>query len=382
MKSRDTSTARISGSDVAGKATLSRAARVGYVPMPGRREYVTIALLALEIVIFALLVPNFLHPNNISTVLRNAAELAIVSIGMTMVMVLGGIDVSVGSALGVVAIVVAWQIQAGMHPLAIALVALVTGMAIGLMNGALVTWVRIPAIITTLGTMNILRAAVFGMLGGRWITGLPPVFAGLTAGSFLGVPVSVYLMVALYLIFWYLLTFTPFGRHIYAVGNNAEAAVLVGINVKRTQILTYMLLGSLVGVASLLYVGRLGSVEITVGQDLAIQSIAAVVIGGTSVLGGRGSLVGTLAGVLFMAFMRNGIVLLGVPSLWERAIIGALVILSAAVDLLVERRTARHRLAERAIKRSAASSIPSDMSRALHAGGGSTAGGAATPGSE
>lgn len=314
-----------------------------YLPRPTRREYFTILLLVAEVILFSVFVPNFLGADNITTVLRNATDLAIISIGMTMVMIMGGIDVSVGSALGVVAIMAAWSIQGGYPSIIVVLVAMLAGTVIGLLNGSLVTLGRIPDIIATLGMMNLLRAGVFGLLGGQWITGLPPVFEGLTAGALFGIPSSFYLLVLFYVAFWYLMTFTTFGRHIYAVGNNSEAATLAGINITRTRILTYMVLGTLVGVASILYIGRLGSVEITVGQDLAIKSIAAVVIGGTAVTGGRGSVIGTLAGVLFMAFMRNGIVILGVPSLWEQAIVGALVILSATLDLVMDRRTARGR---------------------------------------
>jgi ribose transport system permease protein/AI-2 transport system permease protein len=306
--------------------------------MPSRREYFTIFLLLAEIVIFALVAENFLSVRNFQTVLRNATDLAVIAIGMTMVILIGGIDISVGSALGVVAIVVGWMLEGGSNPLLIAAVAVVLGTAIGTLNGLLITFARIPDIIATLGMSNILRALVFGMLGGRWLTGLPPVFAPLTRGAVFGIPVPLLLILVLYAAFWYVLTFRPFGRHIYAVGNSAEVATLAGINARRVRIATYALMGSLVGFGSLLYVGRLGSVEITVGIDLGMSAIAAVVIGGTAITGGRGSVVGTLAGVFFMAVMKNGILLIGIPSLWERAAVGALIVLSVAVDIVVNRR--------------------------------------------
>jgi ribose transport system permease protein len=244
----------------------------------------------------------------------------------------------VGSALGVVAIIVGWLIQANINPILIGLVAILVGTTIGLVNGLLITFGRIPDIIATLGMSNILRAAVFGMLGGRWITGLPDVYGPLAQGQFFGIPTSIFILAIFYTGFWYLLTHRPLGRHIYAVGNSVEAATLSGIDARKTRIIAYALLGSLVGFASLIYVGRLGSVEITVGVDLPISAIAAVFIGGASVLGGRGSVIGTLAGVLFMAVMKNGILLVGIPSLWERAVIGTLIILSVSADLLINRR--------------------------------------------
>lgn len=315
-----------------------------YIPKPGRREYFTIALLLLEIIIFSVASEHFLSFRNLETVLRNATDLAVVSIGMTMVILLGGIDLSVGSALGVVAIIVGWLLEAGWNPFLIALVAIAAGTLIGFFNGAVISWMNIPDIIATLGTANIWRAAIFVMLGGRWLTGLPPVFSVLTRDRVLGIPVSVFILAIFYSAFWYLLTYRPFGRHIYAVGNSPEAAKLVGINAKGTRILAYSILGALIGFAALLYVGRLASVEITVGLELPISAIAAVIIGGTAITGGRGSVIGTLAGVLFMAVMKNGIVLLGIPSLWERAVVGTLIIISVTVDLIVNRRAERQKL--------------------------------------
>ena len=309
-----------------------------FIPGLSRRDLFTIGLVLLEVVIFSIISENFFNSSNLRSVLRNATELSLVSIGMTIVILMGGIDISVGSALGVVAIIVGWLIQAAIHPLVIGLVAILVGTTIGFINGSLITFGRIPDIIATLGMSNILRAAVFGMLGGRWITGLPPVFSPLVQGQYFGIPASIIVIFIFYLVFWILLTFLPIGRHIYATGNNLEAAKLSGIDVRKTRIIGYMLLGSLVGFSSLLYVGRLGSVEITVGIDLPISAIAAVVIGGASVFGGRGSIIGTLAGVFFMAFMKNGLLLLGIPSLWERAVIGFLIIFSVGVDLLINKR--------------------------------------------
>lgn len=325
----------------------------GYAPRPERREIFTILLLVAEIVIFSLVSQNFLSAQNLSTVLRNATDLAIISIGMTMVMIMGGIDISVGSSLGVVAIIIGWMIQAQISPVLIVLAAVAVGTAIGVVNGLLITYVKIPDIIATLGTSNILRAAVFAMLGGRWLTGLPSVFSWLTAGTFLGIPTSFYLLIVFYFVFWYFLAFRPTGRHIYAIGNGVEATSLAGVNVNRTRLTAYGTLGALVGFGALLYVGRMGSVEITVGNDLAMQAIAAVVIGGTSVKGGSGSVIGTLAGVLFMAIMRNGIVLLGIPSLWERCIIGLLILISVGVDLLISQQAKRRHQIQLAQQRQA-----------------------------
>ena len=164
-----------------------------------------------------------------------------------MVMLLGGIDISVGSSLGVVAILVGWMLKAEINPILISLVAVLSGGFIGTLNGLLVTKARIPAIIATLGSSNILRAMVFGMLGGSWLTGLPHVFGFFTKGHILGIPIPVFLIAVFYFLFWWFLTYTDIGRYIYAVGNSTEATKLSGVNTDRTILLAFALMGSLVG---------------------------------------------------------------------------------------------------------------------------------------
>lgn len=316
-----------------------------YIPRPGRREYFTIILLAAQVIFFGLFAENFLTSTNLTRIMQNASELAIVSIGMTIVIILGGIDLSVGSVLGIVAITVGHLMIMGVHPLLIVVAAVIVGVLIGLVNGFIVGIMKIPPIIATLATMNIGRAVVFAMLGGAWLTGLPPMFNSLTTGSLLGIPYVFYVVILMYIIFHYVFTFRPFGRHLYAIGTNQDAASLVGINAKKIRIWSHAILGGVVGIASIMYVARLGSVEVTIGSDLALQSIAAVIIGGTAITGGRGSLVGTLAGVLFITVMKNGIVIFGVPSLWEKAIIGLLIIISVTMDIFIQRQTDRRKIA-------------------------------------
>lgn len=324
------------------------------IPRPGRREMLAFVLLVLEVLLFSLLTKNFATADNIWNVIRNATDLAIISVGMTLVIVSGGMDISAGAALGVVAIFVGRGILAGWPAPLLVLLSLALGALLGLVNGLIITYGRIADIIATLGTMNIWRAAIFALLGGQWITGLPPIFNGLVLGRIVGIPVPVFLILAIYAVFLYMTTFRRFGRSIYAVGNNAEAAKLAGINVRLTKIGAYVVMGALTGLAALVYLSRMGSVEITVGLDLGLRSVAAVVIGGTAITGGRGSLVGTLVGVLFIDFMKNGLVLLGVPSLWDRAIIGLLIVLSVSADRYFELRSERIRLLGKVIGRTGA----------------------------
>ncbi len=275
--------------------------------------------------------------------MQNSAELAIVSIGMTMVIILGGIDLSVGAVLGIVAIVVGNLIQSGVNPLLVTIIAVAIGMSLGLINGLIIGVMKIPPIIATLATMNIGRAVVFGMLGGHWLAGLPPVFTPIMTNKIFGIPIVFFIVLLIYTLFYYIFTYRPFGRHLYAIGTNPEAANLVGINSVKVKILSYAISGGIVGIAGIMYVARMGSVEVSIGLELPLQAIAAVIIGGTAITGGRGSLVGTLAGVLFITVMKNGIVIFGVPSLWEKAIIGLLILISVTIDIVINKQITRKR---------------------------------------
>jgi len=311
-----------------------------YIPKPGRREYVTFILLVLEIIIFGMVTPNFLTVDNLIRVVQNNAEIAIVSIGMTIVMLLGGIDLSVGAVMGVIAIVIGYMLKAGINIFIIVATAIGIGVALGLVNGLLVAKFNIPDMIVTLATMNIWKAVIFGLLGGKWLTGLNPGYAVVTRAKILGMPVLLLLIIAVYALFYYFLMYRRFGRYIYATGCNIQSANLSGINVNRVKMLSYCISGGIVAFAAMLYIARMGSVEMTIGSDLPIACIAAVTLGGTGAKGNgkRGSVIGTLAGVLFIAFLKNGIVILGIPSLLENCFIGLLIVMSVLFDAVTANR--------------------------------------------
>lgn len=316
-----------------------------YVPKPGRREYVTFLLLVLELLIFGIIAPNFFTADNLIRVVQNNAEIAIVSIGMTIVMLLGGIDLSVGSTMGVIAIVIGYMIQAKVNMGLIVLTAVAIGILLGFLNGFLIARFNIPDLIVTLATMNIWKAVIFGLLGGKWLTGLNPSYGVITRAKIGVVPVLLIFIIVLYGIFYYFLMHRKFGRHVYAAGCNPQSANLSGIKIQRIKIISYCISGGIVAVAAMLYIARMGSVEMTIGSDLPIACIAAVTIGGTGAKGNgkRGSVIGTLAGVLFIAFLKNGIVILGIPSLLENCFIGLLIIVSVLFDAL----TGNKRFAEK-----------------------------------
>ena len=307
-----------------------------YIPKPGRREYVTFLLLILEIILFGIFAPGFLTVDNLIRVIQNNAEIAMVSIGMTIVMLLGGIDLSVGSVMGVIAIVIGYMLQGEVNIFLILLVAIVIGIGVGFINGFLVAQFNIPDMIVTIATMNIWKAMIFALLGGKWLTGLNPSYAPITRARVLGIPVLLILIIAVYALFYYFLMYRRFGRYIYATGCNPQSANLSGINIKRIKLVSYCISGGIAAIAAMLYIARMGSVEMTIGSDLPIACIAAVTIGGTGAKGHgkRGSVIGTLAGVMFIAFLKNGIVIFGIPSLLENCFIGLLIVLSVLFDAL------------------------------------------------
>lgn len=303
-----------------------------------KREFIVFLLLIIEMLLFGFLTAGFFQLENLTAILQNSVDLAVIATGMTLIMIMGGIDISVGSLLGVIAIVVGWMIQAGMGPVPIILSAILIGLLGGAINGLIVAYGRVPAIIATLGTGNILRALIFGMLGGVWITGLPATMEFLNIRIFGWLPAVTLIIIVVYIFFWYFAKYMRLGRAIYGVGNSPEASYLSGINVKYVTVAAHGIIGALTGIAAISYIARMGSVEMSVGSTLPIQAIAATVIGGTSVTGGRGSIVGTLIGVLFINILQNGILLMGVPSMMEWAIIGFFIIISVSFDLLGNRK--------------------------------------------
>lgn len=301
------------------------------------REMTVVLLLLLLVVPLSIRYPQFHSGGNIDNVLLNVSQVAIVGIGMTMVILTAGIDVSVGSALSVCAVVVGYIVVAGLGwPVAL-LVGVLVGLLIGLANGLLVAVGRVHAIIITLGTLNILRLLSFQTLHGHWLTGIPPTLSYFGHGLLLGVPFAWWVAVVLTIVATYFLRWRRSGRHIYAIGGSAETARLAGVNVPRLTTSVYLLTGGLVGVASVIYVGGQGLVQTNVGVGFELQVIAAVVIGGTSIVGGKGSVIGTLLGALLVGTIRNALVVANAPALLEGLVLGILILVAIALDVLRRR---------------------------------------------
>jgi AI-2 transport system permease protein len=298
--------------------------------------------------VFALMAPAFATWGNAGTVIRNSYELALVALGMTLLLAMGAIDVSVGAVLGVTAILVGQALVAGM-PLAVAvIVGPLAGAAMGLAAGSVVVFGRIPAIVATLGLFGVFRTVIFVLLGGQWLSGLPEGVTDLLAWRGLGVPLGVLVIALAYGLAWAALRRTPYGPHLLAIGQSEERARLLGLAVTRVRLLTFVASGALCGLAGVFYVGIYRNVSMTVGANVALEAVAAVILGGTAIFGGRASLLGTLLGVLLLRILQNGLLLVGVPSLWQTVVTGALIL----VVLVAEGLGGRLRL--RAVEKRAA----------------------------
>ncbi len=293
----------------------------------GTREAILGAAILAACLLFAFLSPTFATPANIATILRNSTELFLVGLGMTLLLGVGAIDVSVGVAMGLAAILVGKMLEAGAPWYLVALAGPLAGAALGLVASLVVVVGRVPAIVGTLGLYGIYRAAIFLALGGSWLSGLPTGLTDILAARPFGVPVALPLIALAYLAVFVAVRKTPFGPHLLAVGQSEPKARLAGVPVRRTACIAFLISGLLCGLAATFYIATYRNVAMTIGGTLALEAIAAVVLGGTSILGGRISLMGTALGVLLLRILQNGLLLVGVPSLWQPVVTGALILL-------------------------------------------------------
>jgi fructose transport system permease protein len=301
--------------------------------------------LVLTMVFFALKTDRFFQAQNFSLVLQQVMVVGVLAIGQTLVILTAGIDLSVGTvmALGQV-IMTKLAVANGVPALPALLLGILTCVGFGVLHGGLVTRVRLPPFIVTLGTLNIAFALTHIISNDLTFTGLPKLqlFFGRTfAISGTDFTYGVVLMLLLYALGWYGLNQTAWGRHVYAVGDNREAARLTGINTERVLLSVYTLAGLTYGIAAWLLVGRTEVGDPNAGQTTEnLDSITAVVLGGTSLFGGRGTIIGTLIGALIVGVFRNGLTLIGVQVIYQYLVTGILVILAVSVDQLAHRRRA------------------------------------------
>lgn len=313
------------------------ALRQNFLSHYGRQLGTLSGLFGLALVLWAL-TPHFLTVSNLLNIAEQATIIAIIAVGMTFVIITAGIDLSVGSTLAFAGVVMASALHREL-PLPLALmVGLGTGLFCGLLNGLLITIGRLPPFIATLGMMSVARGAALMFTEGRPISGFSGDFRALATGEALRVPIPVIIMIVVYVIAHFVLRRTKLGRYTYAIGGNEEAALLSGVNVKLYKTLVYGLAGMLGGLAAILLTARLNSAQPIAGMMYELDAIAATVIGGTSLLGGEGTVLGTLIGALIMAVLRNGLNLLGVSSFIQQVVIGSVIIIAVLIDMALKRR--------------------------------------------
>jgi ribose transport system permease protein len=295
-----------------------------------------IGLFVLSAVLWAL-TPHFLTVSNLLNIAQQTSINAIVAVGMTFVIISSGIDLSVGSLVAVSGVVLGTLLQTD-QPLALAIAAsLAVGIASGLVNGALVSWGGLPPFIVTLGMMSIARGAALVFTEGRPVSGFDEGFRTIATGSVGFIPAPVVLMMLVYVMAHVVLTRTTFGRYVYAIGGNEEATRLSGVAVRFHKTMVYGVSGLMSAIAAVILTARLNSAQPIAGMMYELDAIAATVIGGTSLMGGEGTLVGTLVGALIMGVLRNGLNLLGVSSFLQQIVIGAVIVGAVLVDTVLKR---------------------------------------------
>ncbi len=303
---------------------------------PDRTFVVVSRILALTLIVVTLsiLSPYFLTWSNFINVLRHAAPLFLLSAGLTLVVLTGGIDLSVGSVLGLSACLSASLIVAG-YPVLGILAALGAGVACGIVNGTLVAYAKIPSFIVTYGMLWIANGLAYVFMQGEVIYGMPEGFRYIGAGFMGPIPVPVMIMLGVFCALHVLLHRTPFGRGIYAIGGNPAAARLSGMPVKRRLVFVYALSGLMASFAALVVVARTNAADVSLGEEQLLPAIAAVCLGGTSLFGGVGGIAGTAVGALILALVLNGMNLLGINTFWQAGVLGFIILISVFADQIV-----------------------------------------------
>ena len=316
------------------------------------RAYVALLLL---VAVFAVLSPAFLTAGNLIIVTKQVAINAILGMGMTFVILGGGIDLSVGSIVGLCGMVAGWLISEGlvlpMFGVAVffdvwivMLLTLLVGVGVGAVNGLVITRFGVTPFIATLGTLYVARGAALLLSGGATfpnLVGRPSLgntgFPALGAGTFAGLPYPIWIMIALAAAGAFVARMTPFGRQVYAIGGNEKAAALAGVRVPRVKLLTYLISGACAAVVGLIITSQLVAAHPATGGTFELNAIAVVVLGGTSLTGGRGTIGGTIIGAFVIGVLFNGMVLLGVSEFWQTVIKGAVIVVAVIVDQLQQR---------------------------------------------
>ncbi|NMB26076.1 MAG: ABC transporter permease [Firmicutes bacterium] len=283
--------------------------------------------------------PVFLTASNLLDILKNNTVTGIVALGMLLVIITGGIDVSVGAMTAAVTVIIGkYMVHFGGNLLTVFLVGCISGAFLGAINGFFVAKLDIPPIVVTLGTMSIINGGMLYYTGGSWITNIPPWFGEFGRMRVLGVPIQILFLVGASILTYWVLRYTVMGRGIFAVGGNPIAAVRAGFHKDKILLFLYAYLGFLVGLAAVVHTSIMRQVDPNAFAFFEMNVIAAVVLGGANVLGGEGSVFGTILGVLMLAVIQNGLILAWIPTYWQQIVVGVIILVAVSLDVISNRR--------------------------------------------
>lgn len=303
------------------------------------KKYASWIIFLVLVLFFSATTPNFRTTGNTITILRQVSIIGIMSIGMAMVLLTGGLDLSVGAQIGFTGTFTAMLIvKMGVNPVVSIILGILMGTLIGFINGMVITYTGMPAMIATLGMTNAVRGLAYILTGGIPVYGLPPAVAKIGQGHVGSIPIPVIIMSVVLIIGAFVLNKTFFGRYIYAIGSNKEAARLSGLKVNQIQVLVYTICGFLVGIAGIVMMGRVNSGQPIAGQHLEMDAITACVVGGCSSTGGEGRVMGILGGVLVMGVLSNGMAVMGLSEYPQMVMKGLVLILAVGFDHLSRKR--------------------------------------------
>ena len=324
-------------STVKEKTELNKQTDKSQIKLPNmemRTELYLVGLLAVLFLFFLVTSDVFLTVNNLKTLVRQVSIYGIIAIGMLVVIISAGIDLSVGSVTGLSGVVAALCMAGGMPIFISLIIALVSGLIVGLVNGILVHDGKVPPFIATMGTMTVVRAIIMLLTNASMISGQPQSFKRIAQTEILKIPFLFIVWVIMIIIAWFITKKTVFGRNVYAIGSNREAARLSGINIRKTIYGVYIFSAFVCSIAGILLTARLGNGVPTAGAGYELDAIASAVVGGASLDGGTGSVIGTVLGSMIMATLRQGGVLLGVNAFVLEIIIGSLIVVAVLIDKL------------------------------------------------
>jgi len=304
-----------------------------------RREATTAVALLLVVIVFSILNPLYLSGGNLVDIIDQATINGLLAIGITFVIITGGIDLSVGATMAIVIVVVGQLLTTGgMNPVAAALCGIVLGILLGLVNGVLVAKLGLQPFIATLATMSAFRGVAYIITGGYPVLDMPPAFRAMLDGDLFGViPIAILILLAFAVVGHFILTKSRTGVYIFAIGGNEESTRLSGVDIFRNKAIAYALCGVGAALAGMVLLARLGTGEPAAGQGYELNAIAAAAIGGTSLAGGKGSIVGTLLGALLLSALRVGLVVQGVDSFYQFIATGAIIAFAAYFEIIRDR---------------------------------------------